>query len=137
MGRQCKTRVPDRAVVAIAMGCDLINVAREAMLSIGCIQAQKCHTDHCPTGIATHNKWFQAGVHVPSKADRLKNYICGFRKELLELAHASGYEHPSQFCGKDIEFSTGVNKFSTLSDVFGYEKTIIPFSSMLDLTQVG
>jgi glutamate synthase domain-containing protein 2 len=45
---------PDAAMVAFALGCDTINVAREAMMSVGCIQAQRCHTGHCPTGVATH-----------------------------------------------------------------------------------
>jgi glutamate synthase domain-containing protein 2 len=39
----------------------MVNVAREAMLSIGCIQAQKCHTDTCPTGVATQNAWLTRG----------------------------------------------------------------------------
>ncbi|HEY0698001.1 MAG TPA: glutamate synthase-related protein, partial [Micromonospora sp.] len=40
-----KLGLPDNAIVAFALGCDLVNVGREAMLAIGCIQAQKCHTD--------------------------------------------------------------------------------------------
>src|SRR3712207_9307827 len=55
-----KLGLPDNAVVAFALGCDLVNVAREAMLAIGCIQAQKCHTDTCPTGIATQNAWLRS-----------------------------------------------------------------------------
>ena len=43
--------------MAFAMGADCINVAREAMVNIGCIQAQVCHTNRCPTGIATQSKW--------------------------------------------------------------------------------
>ena len=50
-----KLGLPDNATVAFALGCDMVNVAREAMLAIGCIQAQKCHTDTCPTGVATQN----------------------------------------------------------------------------------
>jgi glutamate synthase domain-containing protein 2 len=50
-----KLGLPDNAIVAFALGCDMVNVAREAMLSIGCIQAQKWHTDTCPTGVATQN----------------------------------------------------------------------------------
>jgi glutamate synthase domain-containing protein 2 len=46
--RRGKLGLPDNAVVAFALGCDMVNVAAEAMLSIGCIQAQKCHTDTCP-----------------------------------------------------------------------------------------
>jgi len=52
-----KLGMPDNAIVAFALGCDMVYVAREAMLSIGCIQAQKCHTDTCPVGVATQNKW--------------------------------------------------------------------------------
>ena len=43
------------ALHALALGCDMINVGREAMLAIGCIQAQRCHTGSCPTGVATNN----------------------------------------------------------------------------------
>jgi len=117
-----KLGFPDRAIVAFSMGCDMINVAREAMLSIGCIQAQKCHTSHCPTGIATQNKWLQRGLNVTNKSERCAQYIIGFRKELLQLTHASGYKHPSEFTGQDIEISTGVNKFIPLDDILEYKK---------------
>ncbi|MGB0430692.1 MAG: FMN-binding glutamate synthase family protein, partial [Bacteroidia bacterium] len=42
-----KLGFPSKAIMAFAMGCDLINVAREPMMAIGCIQAQKCHTNGC------------------------------------------------------------------------------------------
>ena len=117
-----KLGFPDRAVIAIAMGCDLIQVAREAMLSIGCIQAQRCHADDCPAGVATQSKWLQAGLDVQDKSQRAARYLKGFRKELLQLAHAAGHAHPAHFRGTDIEFSTGVNQFKTLSEVLGYER---------------
>lgn len=127
-----KLGFPDRAIIAFAMGCDLVNIAREAMLSIGCIQAQRCHNDDCPAGIATQNKWLQAGINVEEKADRAQNFIQGFRKELLALSLAAGYNHPSQFSPKDIEFSAGVNVFRTLGDILGYEKKSVPFTNMQD-----
>ena len=117
-----KLGFPDRAIIAFSMGCDIINVARETMLSIGCIQAQKCHTGHCPTGVATQKKWLQRGLHINDKAERCAQYIIGFRKELLQLTYASGYEHPNQFTGQDIEVSNGVNKFVPLEDILGYKK---------------
>ena len=117
-----KLGFPDRAVIALAMGCDLITVAREAMLAIGCIQAQKCHTGHCPAGVATHSPWFERGLNVEQKSERFARYIKSFRKELLQLAHSSGYQHPSQFTGEDIEFAVGVNEFKTLEEVIGYSK---------------
>ncbi len=127
-----KLGFPDRAIVAFAMGCDMINVAREAMMAIGCIQAQRCHTGHCPAGVATQNRWLQAGLDVPLKAERTANYIKGFRKELLAVAHACGYEHPLQFTGSDIEISAGQNRFRTLSEVLGYERDRVRFTTMLD-----
>lgn len=111
----------DRAVIALAMGCDIINVAREAMMAVWCIQAQQFHTGHCPAGVATQKKWLQHGLNVEEKSIRMARYIQSFRKELLALAHAAGYEHPSQFMGTDIEFSLGTNKFGTLTEVIGYE----------------
>tara|TARA_B100000029_G_scaffold433289_1_gene446039 strand:- start:179 stop:1726 length:1548 start_codon:yes stop_codon:yes gene_type:complete len=115
-----KLGFPDRAIVAMAMGCDLIQVAREAMLAIGCIQAQKCHTGHCPAGVATQNRWLQAGLNIDAKSKRLASYVRGFRKEMITLSLAAGYRHPGQFTGNDIEFSSGVNRFSTLSDLLDY-----------------
>ena len=129
-----KLGFPDRAMIALAMGCDLIHVAREAMMSIGCIQAQKCHTDHCPAGVATHNRWLQAGLDIDDKATRFARYVKTFRKELLSLSHAMGYEHPVQVGGDDIEFSTGTNKFTTLRDLLGYSRDPTEFTKMEDYT---
>ena len=131
-----KLGFPDRAVIAMAMGCDLVAVAREAMLAVGCIQAQKCHTGTCPAGVATHHPWLQAGLDVEDKSQRLGRYIQQFRKELLSLAHAAGYEHPGQFTADDVEFSTGVNRFETLGDVLGYRAEPVSFSAFADLGPV-
>lgn len=128
-----KLGFPDRAVVAFAMGCDTINVAREAMLSIGCIQAQRCHTGHCPAGVATLHPWFERGLDVPDKAARFARFLRGFRKELLQLAHSAGHEHPGQFTADDVEMSTGVNEFSNLARVLGYIKEPVPFEGMASL----
>ena len=75
---------PRPALLALALGCDMINVAREAMLSIGCIQAQHCHTGHCPTGVATQNKWLMRGLDPTLKSARLANYLATLRKELVQ-----------------------------------------------------
>ena len=124
-----KLGFPDRAVVAFAMGCDLINIARESMLSIGCIQAQQCHTGHCPSGVATHNAWLIRGVDVPTKSKRAAQYLKGLRKEILQLTYACGYTHPCQFTGKDIEISSGVNIFEPLEKIIGYEKVKVPMAN--------
>lgn len=121
-----KLGFPSRAIMAFAMGADLVNVAREAMMSIGCIQAQVCHTNRCPSGVATQSNWLQAGIDVPLKADRFASYMKTLRKEILEISHASGYEHPCQFTMDDIKLSMGDNNQTlTLQEVFDYEKTAL------------
>ena len=117
-----KLGFPDRAVIAFALGCDIIAVARESMLAIGCIQSQLCHTGHCPAGVATQSTWLQRGLNVEAKGKRMQKYIQSFRKELLALSHAAGHVHPTQFTGTDIDICVGVNEFNSLEQIFQYKK---------------
>jgi len=126
-----KLGFPAKAAMAFAMGIDCINVAREAMMSIGCIQAQVCHTNRCPAGVATQNKWLQRGISVPLKSDRLAQYFKTFRKEFLEITHAAGYEHPCQFTMEDIHVNVDDDYLhSDLKSTYGYDKTPVPFGGM-------
>ena len=90
-----KLGFPEETLLSMAMGCDMINVARTAMLAIGCIQAQICHTGKCPTGVATQNSWLMRGLNADDKSARLANYVTVLRKEVLELCHACGVQHPA------------------------------------------
>ena len=126
-----KLGFPERAIIALAMGCDMINIAREAMIAIGCIQAQRCHTDHCPAGVATQNRWLQSGLDPANKSVRLERFVRSFRKELLSLTHAAAYEHPTQFTGEDIEYCIAPQRFETLTAVLGYKKLPVTFSAEL------
>lgn len=116
-----KLGFPVSAVFAMAMGCDGVNIAREAMLAIGCIQAQRCHTDHCPTGVATQNKWLVRGLDPTLKSVRAGTYIKGLRAEMVQLAGAAGFEHPSLVPLDSFEIV--VDRFTTRSaaEVLGYE----------------
>ncbi len=73
----------------------MINVARTAMFSIGCIQAQRCHTGRCPSGVATQSPWLQHGLDPALKSVRCANYLATLRFELLCLARACGHVHPA------------------------------------------
>ncbi|MEK7857531.1 MAG: FMN-binding glutamate synthase family protein [Elusimicrobiota bacterium] len=115
-----KLGFPDRAIVAFCLGADLVNIAREAMLSIGCIQAQKCHTGFCPTGVTTHNAWLQRGLEPGLQSARFARFCQSFRNELLAVTHACGYEHPCQFTAEDVELSAGPGVFKTLKELYGY-----------------
>ncbi|MEH6537285.1 MAG: FMN-binding glutamate synthase family protein [Psychroserpens sp.] len=129
-----KLGFPAKAAMAFAMGADCINVAREAMMSIGCIQAQICHTNRCPSGIATQSKWLQHGIDIPLKSERLAQYFKTFRKEFIEITHAAGYEHPCQFTMDDIDVNVDDHNLSKeLSRTYLYHKAKVPFTSMQDL----
>lgn len=125
---------PQEIIKAFAMGADAVNVAREAMLSIGCIQAQQCQTGKCPTGIATQNKRLSSGVDPLIQSIRFGNYINHLRSETLQMTHACGYEHPCQVQMKDVEISGGDNnRISDMETCYGYTKTPVKFSSMQEL----
>lgn len=129
-----KLGFPAKAAMAFAMGVDCINVAREAMMSIGCIQAQICHTNRCPAGVATQSKWLQRGINVPLKSERLAQYFNTFKKELIEITHAAGYEHPCEFTMDDIEMNVDDHNLTKdFSDTFRYEKSPVPFKNMQSL----
>ncbi len=112
---------PDSALFAFALGCDMINVGREAMLAIGCIQAQRCHTGRCPTGIATQSRWLMHGLDPRLKSTRAANYLVALRAELLALARSCGVEHPALVTPEHIEIVTERFGSAPLTDVFGYE----------------
>ncbi|WP_217167005.1 FMN-binding glutamate synthase family protein [Streptomyces sp. AC512_CC834] len=116
-----KLGLPENAAVAFALGADMINVAREAMLSIGCIQAQKCHTDKCPTGIATQNKRLARGIDPTSKATRTATYLTTLRKELTKLSAAVGVAHPALIKATDVEIMNGDYDARSLLGVYGYK----------------
>ncbi len=80
----------------LAMGADWCNAARGFMFALGCIQAQSCHTDRCPTGIATQDPSRWSKLDVPDKATRVHQYHRNTLKALREMLCAAGLEHPSE-----------------------------------------
>ncbi|MEV6303155.1 FMN-binding glutamate synthase family protein [Actinoplanes sp. NPDC051861] len=115
-----KLGLPDNAIVAFALGCDMVNVGREAMLALGCIQAQKCHTDTCPTGVATQNRWLTRGLDPALKSVRAANYVKTLRRDLLKVAEACGVEHPGLIEATSVEILDGRTAATGLDQVYGY-----------------
>ncbi|MCY7388941.1 MAG: FMN-binding glutamate synthase family protein [Burkholderiales bacterium] len=81
-------------VRAIAMGADWCNSARGFMFSLGCLQAQTCHTGHCPTGVTTQDPKRMRALVVPDKAERVFQFHQNTLKALKELLGAAGLTHP-------------------------------------------
>eukprot|EP00929_Paragymnodinium_shiwhaense_P103549 TRINITY_DN6711_c0_g1_i1.p1 TRINITY_DN6711_c0_g1~~TRINITY_DN6711_c0_g1_i1.p1 ORF type:complete len:613 (+),score=97.20 TRINITY_DN6711_c0_g1_i1:80-1918(+) len=87
---------------ACALGADACNSARAFMLSLGCIQARKCNTNHCPTGIATQDENLIKGLDVPNKAIRVKNFHDNTMHGFAELLGACGVDSPDQLTRSHI-----------------------------------
>ncbi|MGN7386403.1 FMN-binding glutamate synthase family protein [Sporosarcina sp. SAFN-015] len=92
-----KITTPDKAAIALAMGADLVQIARGFMISVGCIMAERCHTNECPAGVATTDKHLQRGLVVEEKKFRVTNYILTMREGLFRIAAAAGLDSPTKF----------------------------------------
>ncbi len=87
---------------SMALGADWVNTARGFMFALGCIQSLNCHTNTCPTGIATSDPIRQRGLVVPDKAERVFQYHRNTVKALMELTGAAGCNHPSELQPRQI-----------------------------------
>lgn len=79
----------------LALGADLCNSARGMMFALGCIQALKCNTNTCPTGVATQDPELVKGLHVPDKAQRVARFHHSTIHSFLEVMAAAGIADPS------------------------------------------
>ncbi|MBX3022028.1 MAG: FMN-binding glutamate synthase family protein [Bdellovibrionales bacterium] len=86
----------------LAMGADMVSSARGMMLAMGCIQALKCNSNECPTGVATSNPQLVKGLHIPHKKDRVARYHHETVHAFVELLAALGYHHPSELQRADV-----------------------------------
>ncbi|WP_458414899.1 FMN-binding glutamate synthase family protein [Schinkia sp. CFF1] len=95
---------PDRIAVALALGADVVQIARGLMISVGCIGAQKCHSNECPVGVATTDPKLQKALVIEEKRYRVTNYMTTLREELFMLSAAAGLTSPKQFDEKHVVF---------------------------------
>jgi len=86
----------------MAIGADWCNSARGFMFALGCLQAQTCHTGHCPTGVATQDPERQKALVVPDKTERVWRYHENTLEALKELVQAAGISHPGEITAAHI-----------------------------------
>lgn len=86
----------------MALGADWCNAGRGFMFALGCIQAQSCHTGHCPTGVTTQDPLRQKALIVPDKAERVFHFHQNTLHALKELVQAAGLDHPGRITAHHI-----------------------------------
>ncbi|MFT3806206.1 FMN-binding glutamate synthase family protein [Arenimonas sp.] len=104
-------------VRTLALGADWCNAARGYMFALGCIQSQNCHTDRCPTGVATQDPARQKALDPADKATRVYQYQQNTLKALKELIAAAGLNHPEEIGPEHVVrriSSTEVRSLATL-----------------------
>ena len=106
----------------LALGADWCNAARGFMFALGCIQSQSCHTDRCPTGIATQNPLRQRAVIIPDKAQRVASFHQNTMKALAELIGAAGLHHPSELRPHHLVRRVSANQVKLVSALLPYLK---------------
>ncbi len=113
-----KLFTPDRVAIALCMGADLIQIARGFMISVGCIGAEKCHTNQCPVGVATTDPKLQKALVIPEKQYRVANYVLALRESLFVLAAAAGLASPTEFSPHHAVYKDDKGRVYTLQELF-------------------
>ena len=99
----------------MALGANWCNSARGFMFAIGCIQAQTCHTGHCPTGVTTQDPLRQQALVVVDKAERVYHFHQNTLHALKELVQAAGVQHPNEINAHHIVRRTGDHTVDSLA----------------------
>jgi len=111
---------PARAAWALCVGADFINTARGFLFSLGCIQALRCHTNTCPTGVATHNKRLQRALVVEEKYVRVANYANNMNREIDMIAHSCGVRHARELRREHVRVVQASGQSMALNMQFPY-----------------
>ncbi len=106
----------------LALGADWGNAARGFMFALGCIQSQNCHTDRCPTGVATQDPSRWKKLDVPDKSERVQMFHENTLKALKELLAASGLTHPNQIGPEHIIRRVSSVEVRSLSALYPFVK---------------
>ncbi len=106
----------------LAMGADWCNAARGFMFALGCVQSQSCHTDHCPTGVATQDPRRQRALVVGDKSQRVYNFHRNTLHALGELVGAAGLQHPGDLKPRHIVRRVSGSEIRLLSNLYKFVK---------------
>ncbi len=116
----------------IAIGADMVSMARAMMLATGCIQALQCHTNTCPTGVATQDKGLMKGLVVEDKAQRVANLHEATIKSFIELMSASGVLSADELSREHINRRIGATKVLKYNEIYPE----VPVGAYLNTTHV-
>ena len=107
-----KLITPDKVAWALCSGADFVSSARGFMFSLGCIQAMKCGSGSCPTGVTSSKERLIAGLDPTDKAARVARYAQRVREDVEIIAHSCGIADPGGFLPRHVtDIERGVGGF--------------------------
>jgi hypothetical protein len=90
------------------------------MFAVGCIQSRSCHSNSCPTGVATQDPLRQRALVVPDKAERVYNFHHDTLIALSDMLAAAGLTHPSQLAAHHLARRVSATEIKLLSEVYPF-----------------
>lgn len=105
------------AARALAAGADMVNVGRAFLLALGCIQSMRCHTNECPTGVATQSRWRQRGLVPARKRDRVAGYARALQEDLMVVTRSVGLRSPGELDRSHLEVVVAAGRRQRLSEI--------------------
>ena len=112
----------------MAMGADWCNAARAFMMSVGCIQAQRCHTGTCPTGVTTQDPLRMRALVPELQAERAARFHSKTLASLADMVAAAGLTHPSELSPHNVMHREGPEKANTMDNIYAF----LPENVLLD-----
>ena len=97
-----------KQMMALSLGAHAIYTARGFLLALGCIQALRCHSNTCPTGITTHDPRLMKGLDIEEKSERVRNYAFHLVKYNYELLGALGLKSFSELKPEHLIIPSGM-----------------------------
>ena len=105
-------------VRALALGADTCNSARAMMMALGCIQALRCNSNDCPTGVATQNPALSQGLVIEDKKNRVANYHKNTVESFVELMGAAGINNPGKINRSHVYRRVFMNLVKTYAEIY-------------------
>ncbi|MDT0680782.1 FMN-binding glutamate synthase family protein [Staphylococcus chromogenes] len=111
-----KLVTPDKIAIALALGADLVNVARGMMISVGCIMSRQCHKNTCPVGVATTDPKKEKALVIEEKEYRVANYVTSLHEGLFNIAAAVGVTSPTEIGPEHVTLKHKRGDIQTIQD---------------------
>ena len=118
IGASGKIAAANDIVKRVIQGADYTNAARAMMMAVGCIQAQKCHTDKCPVGVATQSHARSRALNVADKSERVYRYQKATVEEATKMMAAMGVADPSELTPHQLRLNISTHENRSYAEIY-------------------